>query len=187
VDANWAASLWEPLTGRRIARIPDALRYRRYIDTSAFSPDGSLLALPQDRAVSNVGVADGQEKSRLHFAERLMSIAAFSPDGGKLALATTDGMRVYDARTGEPLGPVIGKKSLYMSAKFDFTGHRLVVVGQMDESGLWDWQTGKQVLSVEGKQWEDIPTLAESPDGRWLAVYYGGDDHTTLYPVPKVE
>lgn len=180
VGEDRTASVWDPATGRRTA---GPLRCDVDVNSAAFGPEGTTLALPQGDAVALVRVPDGREIHRVQVGQ-LVSGVTVGPDGRTLCVCTGGRSRVHDATTGAALGPEIGSNSLLMFAEFDATGTRLVVAGQVDESGLWDWRTGEQVLKLPNPQWDSIPALAASPDGAWLAASFAGENHAKLLPVP---
>jgi WD40 repeat protein len=95
---------------------------------------------------------------------------AVSPDGSLVATAGGEGgVRLYSAKTGELLRTIgeVGDRDVVFSPD----GRLLAAAGfHMDKLvGVYDVQTGKRVLALEGQtEWEADAT-AFSPDGKLLA------------------
>jgi WD40 repeat protein len=94
---------------------------------------------------------------------------AVSPDGSLVAAASGDGVRLYDAKTGDFLRTIgdAGDRSVVFSPD----GRWLTAAGfHMDKLvGLWDVRTGGRVRTFAGQaEWEADATVV-SQDGKLLA------------------
>src|SRR5262249_44280814 len=108
-----------------------------------------------------------------------------SPDGGKILSGSRDmSARLWDAITGEPLGPPLEHQGSVKSVSFSPDG-RLVITGSYDGMARrWDTALGKAV----GPPWRhdgEVSAVAFSPDGR--TVLTGSYDRTARFwrnPLP---
>jgi WD40 repeat protein len=95
-------SIWDVETGRKVRDIP-----AMYLGEPTFTPDGTGIAAIHDfKQVSVWRVANGREVRNVKAVEVSRGSVhriAFSPDGSLLAAAATDGVRVFDAKTGRKI------------------------------------------------------------------------------------
>jgi hypothetical protein len=69
----------------------------------------------------------------------LIASAAFSPDGRRIVTASYDrSARLWDARTGAPLGMPMKHNDLIASAAFSPDGSRIVTASHDHTARLWD-------------------------------------------------
>jgi WD40 repeat protein len=87
VGGSHGVDVWEPGTGRALARLPHASPVRAL----AYAPDGRTLAAASGRAVTLWDVAAAKATAVLKGHGRLINSVAFSPDGRTLASAGNDG------------------------------------------------------------------------------------------------
>jgi len=68
---------------------------------------------------------------------------AFSPDGLRVATASDDNTaRLWDARTGTPIGEPMQHEDRVFSVAFSHDGSRIATASLDNTARLWDAQTG---------------------------------------------
>ena len=95
---------------------------------------------------------------------------AYSPDSTRLAVASSIGIWLYDARTGQALDLLIGYTSSVSSVDFSPDGHTLAS-GSFDRTiRLWDVRTGELKTTLTGHK-GSVYSVAFSPDGDMLVKW----------------
>jgi RNA polymerase sigma factor (sigma-70 family) len=152
VDGRLGLTVEDTTTGRELATVPGDLGHP--VD---FAPDGKLVAVGvhetlgegplgggyRPKGVRVAELATGQE---VFSVEGWIDFARFSPDGRVLATADAEGLRVWDALTGErlfrrpwPAGAVPGRLRAPVNSLAFLPGGRAVVTGMPDGTALvWD-------------------------------------------------
>ena len=106
---------------------------------------------------------------------------AYSPDGTRLAVASSIGIWIYDADTGEELSLLTGHTLYVFSVSFSPDGATLAS-GSGDETvRLWDVATGTLKATLTGHTWA-VSSVSFSPDGATLASG-SGDETVRLWDV----
>lgn len=156
------------------ARPPMKLeRHREGIGSSVFTPDGQyLITAGNDRRLMCFDLDNGGrrvwERSDAH--QDAILAAAVSPDGTLLATGGQDRvLRVWDARTGAPLGRLVGHRDPILAVAFSSDGRRIASFS----SGMvktWGVEAARDLNVMHGHDWY-VYSLAISPDGALLASY----------------
>ena len=159
-------------TGRQLYEIKDI---SRWVD---FSPDSKLLAATSGMpSVLLYDAATGKKGVSIELPGKELSLTClrFSPDGKQIAVGVSDGsVRVLAADLSKQLRSleVSGEKervlSLAYAAKAD-----LLAAATINNVRLFEASSGKQ-LHEWGKADLMASSVALSPDGKLLAVGYGG-------------
>ena len=106
----------------------------------------------------------------------------YSPDGRYLAVASSIGIWLYDAQTGEAFDLLTGYTGLIYSVTFSPDGSTLASGCWDGTVRLWDVLTGRPLRPFTGHT-ADVYSVTFSPDGLTLAS--GSDDATIrLWDVP---
>ncbi len=155
--------IWDVNSGKEIFSVKD-----KRAGGSAFSPDGSLVALG---LWDQVILCDAATGKRLRtFEGAFISVPlAFSPNGELLAVGTVGGeVILYEVKTGRKISSVRGHASMVTSLSFSPDGRRLASTANSDQKiKLWDTKTGQELISLSGHTDQVFSTLF-MPDGKTL-------------------
>jgi WD40 repeat protein len=161
------AGVWDPASGRPLT---PPLEHRKPITLVAYSPDGSrLLTVSEDQTARVWQAATGLPLTPPLEHRGPVTLAKFSPDGRYLLTASKEGpgpvsfleevLRLWDARTGEPVTPPLsphkhltGRHSTG-GAEFSADGRRLFLAAE-DHLEVWDLSPLPQPL-------EDLAVLSQ--------------------------
>jgi WD40 repeat protein len=176
------ARLWRlpphPARGPRL-RHPGALR------AVAVSPDGqtALTAGPDRTAV--FWAADGTRRDRALRHPSQVNAVAYSPDGKAVLTGTGHHQpfwnrtephqgeaRLWDAATGEPLGPAVPHKYNVIAVAFRPDGKAFVTGCAEGEARAWDAGTGEPLGPVVLPR-SGIAGVAFAPDGKTFLTASG--------------
>ena len=93
----------------------------------------------------------------------------YSPDGTKIAIATSIGIWIYDAQTGEELKLISDADSEITKIAYSLDGN--TILSDIDKSSLclWDAETGEKIRWYWGHSHPQITALTFSPDGKTFA------------------
>jgi WD40 repeat protein/serine/threonine protein kinase/tetratricopeptide (TPR) repeat protein len=163
-------TFWDVRTGKTIRQLP-ALGGRLTL-----SPDGTLFAESNNKAVTVRETATGRELNRFahgalaldHFVEGPQ--VAFSPDGAYL-LEATNPPRIWETRTGALLHELSGYPGLVMGVAFSPDGRLAATAGSQGVIHIWDVPSGVERFYFRGhREWAACVNF--HPDG-WCLVSGG--------------
>jgi RNA polymerase sigma factor (sigma-70 family) len=166
------------LDGAEIRRIELA---KLHLD-SAFSPDGSLLAVAErDDTVRVYETATGNRVrewpvkiTRKQANENYIFAVRFSPDGKTVAAAASDNLiHLWDVPADKKVGELAGHGWYPRALAFTRDGKTLYSTGWDGEIRRWDVAARKQLPLPQGIRGSHV--VAAAPDGRTVAYVGGGN------------
>ncbi|CAG7851430.1 SubName: Full=Related to WD40-repeat protein (Notchless protein) {ECO:0000313/EMBL:CCA73057.1} [Serendipita indica DSM 11827] len=146
--------LWDGDTGQPLGT--PLCGHKESVYCVSFSPDGSRIA-------------SGSADRTIRFGKSAVIAIVFSPDGSKIASGSGEGVQLWDARTGQPLGESQGHTSGIDSLALSIDGSR-IVSGSMDGTiVLWDVTTGQSLGEPLQGHDDWVDSVAFSRDGSRIA------------------
>src|SRR5262249_5414105 len=107
---------------------------------------------------------------------------AFSPDGKRIA-SGRDGVKVWDAQTGQELLTLKGHTEGVSSVAFSPDGSRIASGSHDQTVKVWDARKSQHLLTLKGHA-NVVTSVAFSPDGNQVFGQYGNPVRRP--PVPSV-
>jgi WD40 repeat protein len=160
--------LWEVASGRPLAELHG---HKSFTSCVAFSPDGRLIASGgQDQAVK---LWSATPRAPITFPGNAGSVfgLAFLPGSQRLISGAGNSdlghLQLWDATTGEPLGPSFESCPQVYAVALHRDGRRLATAGKDGTVRVWDLETGRPVWRKPHAV--EVVDVAYSPEGRWLA------------------
>ena len=121
------------------------------------------------------------EGAKARLGKGLISAISYSPDGEQLAVASSIGVWIYDAQTGEALTLLTGQKAWVTGVVFSPDGRKLASHGNLDNSFyVWDTQTWALQHTLTHDEYWDPRSVVFSPDGQLVASGGGSRDNRTI-------
>jgi WD40 repeat protein len=180
-SGDGTARLWKTSNGQLLGSMPGSgasasekggLRAKGAVRAVAFRPDGLILAIGGDEGIILRSVEPGYPLA-LPLGPSPVRAVAFSPDRRTLASGGDDKtVRLWDAQTGAPRGPLRGHSGSVWSVAFSPDGRTLASGGGDKKVLLWKVGASTPQRTLEGHTgW--VTSVAFTPDGQGLA---SGDD-----------
>jgi WD40 repeat protein len=138
-------------------QVPDAVskvfNHEAEVDSAEFSPDGLSLATSTRFEVLILNLQTGQPRIRIrpepaavHNPFAAFLGVSFSPDSKFLVTHHYDQKaRIWDARTGALIRPLVAHTSLVYTSLFDRSGRRVVTASGDGTARVWLAATGRQL------------------------------------------
>jgi WD40 repeat protein len=182
-DSRWVvtagddntACLWD--TAASNSWRPPVLKHQGTVRCAAFSPDGRwVVTADEDNAVHVWDVSRLRRASvpaRDDPTEQPVPAEPGrwpSPDGRRVVTAEgSQGARVRDAVTNQPLGPLLRHGSAVLFAAFGPDGRRVVTASDDNTARVWDAETG-DLLGQPMKHTGTVRLAVFSPDGELVVT-----------------
>ncbi|HEY8236396.1 MAG TPA: hypothetical protein VIF85_07150 [Gaiellaceae bacterium] len=166
VGTNGSTHMWDVDARKSLGTVGAA-----QVLTASFSADGGRLVTGGSNAIARVwDVKSGKPVTPpLEGHNDLITSASFSHDGRHVVTTSRDhDARVWDARTGGLLWTFAGSYAQLNSAAFSYDDRWVVTAGPA-AAGIWDMETGRRLIAVNGRD-HPLTAVALSPHGWRIAA-----------------
>ena len=142
-----------------------------FTDAAYFNPDAKSALLVQEDGTYQWFDLESEKTFGTAFHPPLVWEMCFDPTGQRIAITGKDqSTRIWNARTGEPLGPPFKHAGTALNLDWSPDGRRVVTAGLSSEARIWDATTGEQLLSPLVLSTEPTQAARWSPDGRFIVT-----------------
>jgi WD40 repeat protein/serine/threonine protein kinase len=165
---DFTARLWDTATG---APVCEPLRHAWWVQTVAFSPDGTILTGSGENAQRWDGKTGRPIGYPLSHKHGLIYAAAVGPDGRTVLTGSSNKVaRLSEALTGKFIGQFLLHRSEVRAVGFSPDG-RYVITGCDDGAArIWQTASGKVVEKARWRHQKNVRAVAFSPDGKRAAT-----------------
>jgi WD40 repeat protein len=177
----WAgiAKIWDVENGQELFSVQAHLAMQG-ISRLAFSPDGRLLATVGLESDATAGakiwdVASGKKISTFsgHDPRYTIESIVFSPDSEHVATASGDGLKIWDAKTGEESLEMVGQTIPVVGVDFSPDGKYLATSSPDGTVRKWDLSSGEELV-VYRTPAGPLFDVKITPDGKKIIVSGAG-------------
>ena len=181
-SADNTARLWD---ARNSKPIGDPMKHEDQVLSAQFSPDAQRVVTGSADntarlwdARNSKPIGEPMKIGNTSHTDRL--VAQFSPDGQRVLTASEDDERVmpssgssaarlWNARTGKPIGEPMKHEGWVLAAQFSPDGKRVVTGSNDKKVRLWDAANGKPIFGpINDAGW--VSSAQFSPDGRRIVT-----------------
>jgi WD40 repeat protein len=165
-DANGHTHMWDVDGQKSLGTVGTRVL------TASFSADGGRLVTGGSNAIARVwDVKSGKPVTPpLEGHHDLITSASFSHDGRHVVTTSRDhDARVWDARTGRHVWTFSGSYAQLNGAAFSYDDRWVVTAGPA-AAGIWDMETGRRLIAVNGRDDHPLTAVALSPHGWQIAA-----------------
>jgi WD40 repeat protein len=158
--------IWEVPSGKLLRRL---VGHTAAITAASYSSDGKRVLSMGADATCRLFAAEGDGQKDALIATLVESAGQpwscrFSPDGDRIVTVANDtSVRLWDGKTGQPVGTLGGHQGQVLLASFSADGQRLVTAAAQ-AAFLWDARSGKLIAALRGHT-ENVKDAVFSPDG----------------------
>ncbi|HID51350.1 MAG TPA: WD40 repeat domain-containing protein, partial [Anaerolineae bacterium] len=136
----------------------------------AFHPDGRMLAVAGESAVTLWDTTSGNVLNTIQGHEGPINSLAFSRDGAYLATASDDSTaRIWQIPSGELVLALAGHNGAVLDVAFNGDGSRLATGGVDKTARLWDAETGQILRTIQGHT-AAVTAVTFSPGDQFLTT-----------------
>ena len=167
-SADDTIKLWEIATGECIKTLKG---HSDNVNSICYSPDGKYVISASgcvdkcsDKSVRVWEVASGRCIKILEEHTDWVNSVCYSSDGKYFASGASDGVKLYEAITGNCIKTLNG----YIDSLCFSPDVRYIVGGNFSSIKLWEVATGECIKKLEGHT-ESVQYVCYSPDGKYLA------------------
>ncbi len=166
VGTNGSTHMWDVDAGKSLGTVG------AQVLTASFSVDGGRLVTGGSDAIARVWDVKSRKPITPPLAghRNLITSAAFSHNGRYVVTTSRDHeARIWDAQTGRLLlPPLAGSYAQINSAAFSYDDRWVVTAGPA-ATGIWDMETGRRLIAVNGRD-HPLTAVALSPHGWRIAA-----------------
>jgi WD40 repeat protein len=160
------ARYWQIDRGREIATVSD---FKEDVTGCALLSDGKTASATDGEKLIEFNASDGAVLRQYTLGRRHPNyVAAYNADASRVACAESEGITVWDTKTGVQLSQV-EKRYDQGAIAFSPDGSRLFT-GATGRVNVWDWAAAKRVATVRMPLDYVVRSIAISPDGLALSA-----------------